>query len=141
MGSNDPKRGSGPSPEQLRYADLLDIAMKAGLAVLLVTFAAYVGGVLPPQVPFETLPQLWMLPAEEYLDASGMPMGWDWLAMLHRGDVLALTGIALLAGLSVPCLCVLVPTYAARGDWAYFWVTLALIGVLVLAASGVFGSH
>jgi hypothetical protein len=141
MDRTDRSRGSGPSPEQLRYARLLDIAMKAGLAVLVATFVVYVGGALPAQVPFEALPRLWTLPVGDYLAASGMPTGWDWMAMLHRGDVLALTGIALLAGLSVPCLCVLIPTYAARGDWAYFYVTLALVGVLVLAASGVFGSH
>ncbi|OGA23017.1 MAG: hypothetical protein A3I02_16700 [Betaproteobacteria bacterium RIFCSPLOWO2_02_FULL_67_26] len=137
---DSPARG-GISPEQLLYARILDYGMKAGLAVLIAGFAAYLGGALPVQLPFEELPRLWALPVGDYLRDSGMPMGWGWLAMLDRGDVLALTGIVLLAGVSVPCLVVLAFAYAGRGDWAYFGIALALIGVLVLAASGVFGSH
>lgn len=137
----DGSRGDGHSPEQLLYARMLDFGMKAGLAVLIASFAAYIAGALPAQVPLEALPRLWALPVDDYLRESGMPTGWDWLAMLNRGDVLALTGIALLAGVSVPCLAALVPTYAGRGDWAYLGITLALIGVLLLAASGILGAH
>ena len=141
MSGTDSSRGSGPSTEQLRYARMLDFGMRAGLAVLIASFAAYVGGALPAQVPFETLARLWILPVDDYLRESGMPTGWAWLAMLNRGDVLSLTGIALLAGVSVPCLAVLIPTYAGRRDWAFLGITVALIGVLVLAASGVLGAH
>lgn len=141
MNSDNPPNGNGPSPEQLRYARILDYGMKAGLVLLIVSFGAYVSGALPAQLPFEALPRLWALPVGDYLRESGMPTGWHWLAMLDRGDVLALTGIALLAGISVPCLILLLPVYAGRGDWAYFTITLLLVGVLVLAASGVLVSH
>jgi hypothetical protein len=141
MNGTDPGRSNGPSPEQLRYARILDYGMKAGLVLLIVSFGVYVGGVLPAQLPFESLPRLWTLPVGEYLRESGMPAGWGWLALLDRGDGLALTGIALLAGISVPCLLLLLPVYAGRRDWPYFTITLLLAGVLVLAASGVFVSH
>ena len=141
MSGADPGQSNGPSPEQLRYARILDYGMKAGLALLIATFGAYVGGVLPVQLPFESLPHLWALPVGEYLRESGMPVGWGWLALLDRGDVLALTGIALLAGISVPCLLLLLPVYAGRRDWPYFTITVLLAGVLVLAASGVLVSH
>ena len=133
--------GDGPSTEQLLYARVLDLGMKAGLAVLIAGFAVYLGGVLPVQVPFEDLPRLWALPVGEYLRESGMVAGWGWFAMLGRGDVLALTGIVLLASVSVPCLMLLVPAYAARGDRAYLIITLLLTAVLVLAASGVLVTH
>ena len=132
---------SGPSGEQLRYARVLEFGMKAGLAILAAGFAAYVAGVLPAQVPFDALPRLWGLPVGDYLRESGMPAGWAWLALLDRADALVLGGIALLAGVSVPCLVVLAPAYAQRGDRVYLAITLATVGVLALAASGVPGGH
>lgn len=127
--------------EQLRYARLLDYGMKAGLVALIAGFLAYVSGALPVQVPFEALPRLWTLPVGDYLRDSGMPAGWDWVAMLGKGDILALTGIVVLAGVSVPCLIVLALVYAGRGDRAYCAITLLLAGVLVFAASGVLSAH
>lgn len=141
MNGGDSRIGNGPSPEQLRYARILDCGMKTGLALLIVSFGAYISGALPAELPFDALPRLWALPVEDFLRESGMPTGWNWLAMLDRGDVLALAGIVLLAGVSVPCLALLVPVYAGRGDWAYFAITLALVVVLVFAASGAFVSH
>lgn len=141
MRPRDLEPGGGPAPEQLLYARILDYGMKAGLAVLVAGFAAYLGGALPAQVPLEDLPRLWALPVGNYLHESGMATGWSWVAMLGRGDLLALAGIVLLAGISVPCLLLLVPVYAEAGDRAYLVVTVLLIGVLVLAASGVFVAH
>lgn len=141
MNDRNTARADGPSPEQLRYARILDYGMRAGLTVLIAGFAVYVSGALPVQVPFEVLPRLWALPVGDFMRESGMAPGWGWLGMLARGDVLALLGIALLAGVSLPCLALLVPAYAQRGDRAYLAITLALIGVLLLAASGIFGSH
>lgn len=130
----------GVAPEQLRYARVLSVCMKAALAVLIATFAAYVAGALPVQAPFEALPRLWSLPVGQYLQEIGLEPGWGWLAS-GRGDLLALAGIALLAGISMPCLLLLVPAYARRGDRAHLAVTLALVAVLALAAAGVFVPH
>lgn len=125
------------SPEQLRYARVLDAGMKAGLLLLALGFVAYVAGVAPIQVPFEDLPRLWELEAADYLRATGMPDGWGWVRMLDRGDVLPLIGMAVLCSLTLACFLVLLPAYAARRDWAYVLIVALEIGVLVLAASGV----
>jgi hypothetical protein len=127
--------------EQLRYARILDYGMRAGLVALIAGFLAYVSGVLPVQVPFDALPRLWTLPVGDYVRESGMPVGWGWLALLGKGDVLALTGIVALAGVSVPCLVVLALAYSGRGDRAYCGITLLLAGVLVFAASGILTAH
>lgn len=139
--SGEPPRAGGPSPEQLRYARVLDLGMKFGLALLVAGFGVYLGGVLPLHVPLEALPRLWALSVGDFLRESAMPTGWDWVGLMHRGDVLALSGIALLAGISIPCLALLLPAYAKRGDRAYFAITLALVCVLLFAASGVAVSH
>jgi hypothetical protein len=129
----------GISPEQLRYARLLEYGARSGLVALIAGFAAYMGGVLPVQVPLDVLPRLWSLPAGDFVRESGIAAGWGWLQLLGKADLLALVGIVLLAGASLPCLILLVPIYVARKDWPYLGITLALIGVLALAASGLFG--
>lgn len=129
------------APEQQRYARWLDLGMRTGLALLALTFAVYVFGWLPARVPFESLPRLWTLPVEDYLREAGLAPGWTWLWNIGHGDRLALTGIALLAGISLPCLALLVPAYWKRGDRAHALIALALVGLLALAASGTINAH
>lgn len=122
--------------EQLRYARLLDLGTRIGLAVLVASFAAYAGGVLAPLVPLEQLPAMWSQPVAAYLKQSGAPVGWDWLRALGHGDVVALTGIVVLAGCSVACLLALLPLYWRRRDRAFVALCLAEAAVIALAASG-----
>ncbi len=122
--------------EQLRYAGLIDRAARIGLAVLVLSFAAYVLGMLRPRVPLERLPELWSQPVGAYLQQTHSPTGWGWLGLVQYGDVAALTGIAILAGCSFIGLLALVPLYLRRGDKAYVVLCLAEAAVVLLAASG-----
>jgi hypothetical protein len=122
--------------EQLRYATLLDWGTRAGLAVLLLSFAATVFGLVESHVPAARLPELWGLPVARFLELTGTPTGWGWLALVRRGDMAGLLGIAILAGSSVLCLLALVPLYRARGDRAFVAICLAEVAVVLLAASG-----
>lgn len=122
--------------EQLRYARWLDWGTRVGLAVLVVVFLAYGAGLTTPHVPHERLPKVWSLPVSEFLQATGSPTGWQWLAHLHRGDIANLLGIALLTGCSLLSLLVVIPVYARRGDRLYVALCAAQIVVLLLAASG-----
>lgn len=130
------------APEQLRYARWLDLGTRIGLAVLVLSFAAYAVGWPAPHVPVDRLPELWTLPVEDYLRATRLPTGWGWLSLLAHGDVMGLAGIALLAGCTLPALLALLPLYRARGDRVFVGLCLAEVAVLLLAASGVFaGGH
>lgn len=138
------EKSADQSLEQLRYATLLDWGTRIGLVLLVASFAAYVSGLLPSQVPLQRLPELWSLPVDRYLQATHMPTGWGWfaLALQGKGDVVGLLGIAVLAGCSVLCLLALVPLYRRRGDKAYVMLCLAEVAVVVLAASGLIsGGH
>jgi len=123
-------------PEQLLYARLLDWGTRLGLAVLVLTFAAYTLGLLSPHVPLERLPELWSHPVGRFLEETQSPTGWGWLALVHRGDVAGLVGIVILAGCSLVCLLALVPLYLRRGDKAFAALCLAEVAVVLLAASG-----
>lgn len=146
---NTPRNTPPPEPasatqpqEQLRYAKLLDWGTRIGLLVLVLSFAAYLAGLLPGHVPVDQLPAVWGLPVAQYLAQTHTPTGWGWLALLGHGDVLGLAGIAWLAAVSVACLLALVPVYARRGDKAFVAICLAEVLVVALAASGVLtGGH
>lgn len=126
--------------EQLRYARVLEWASRAGLAVLVLSFAAYVSGLMESHVPPQELPQLWVHPVDRFIELTGSPRGWGWIRWLHQGDIAGLLGIAVLAGGSVLCLLSLLPLYAARRDWAFVGISLAGAVVILLAASGWLGA-
>ena len=132
---NHPPQMVVQPPEQLRYARLLDWGTRLGLVVLLLSFAAYVLGLAESHVSVSRLPELWVHPVGRFLELTDSPTGWGWLALVHRGDVAGLLGIAILAGTSVLCLLALVPIYLARGERAFAAVCLAEVAVVVLAAS------
>lgn len=125
------------SIEQQRYATWLSWGARSGLAILVVTFLAYVLGWLPARIPLEQMPNVWSLSTHEYLQQTGAPTGWSWLTLIGQGDFAGLLGIAWLSGCSLLCLLAVMPIYAKRKDWVF--VTLCAIALLVqlLAASGI----
>ena len=150
MGLNESKCMNTSTPENIQlqkaeaslYALLLDWGTRVGLAVLVLGFAAYVLGFITPFVSLEQLPQLWNQPVAIYLQKTGTPTGWGWLALARKGDMLNLVGIAILAGCSIPPLLGLTALYIKRRDHAYAGICAGIVVVLVLAASGVLsGGH
>lgn len=125
--------------EQLSYAEVLHWSTVLGFIVLVVTFAAYVLGWLPTDIPLERLPQLWGLPLNEYLKATGTPTGWSWLFMMNKGDFASQLGIAILSGCSIACIIAIMPAYAKAKNITYIVICILEIAVLVLSASGIFG--
>lgn len=123
-------------PENLRYARLLDGGTRLGLLVLVLSFAAYLSGLMQAHVPVDRLPELWGHPVRQYLELTQAPTGWGWVALIARGDVAALAGIVVLSGCSLLALGGLVPIYWRRGDRIYAFLCGLEIIVIVLAASG-----
>jgi hypothetical protein len=61
---------------------------------------------------------------------------------VHKGDLLNLVGITLLAGCSLPPLLGSAWLYLKQRDWAMATICLLVVAVIVLAASGVLaGGH
>lgn len=131
------------SIEQQRYATLLSWGSRSGLAILVVTFIAYMFGLMPAHVPLEQLPQYWALPSHEYIQLTNSPVGWDWIAKIAEGDYASLLGIAWLSGASLVCLLAVIPIYARRGDRVFVALCVAALAVQLLAASGILrtGGH
>jgi len=129
------------NPEQLRFASVLHWLTVAGFITLVVTFAAYMLGWLPGHVPLDKLPQLWNLPADEFLKATATPTGWDWILQLGKGDYAALLGIAILSGCSIACIMVIIPIYAKSRNNVYVTICILEIAVLLTSAVGILSRH
>jgi hypothetical protein len=129
--------------EQLAYAQLLDIGMKLGMIILVITFALYVFGVFEPNIAFDDLPNEWEKSAEEYVADNGEVDGWAWVNELDKGDFLNFLGIAFLAGVSIFCYIRILPILLGKKDYIYAVLALVEVAVLVLAASGLLkvGGH
>jgi hypothetical protein len=128
------------SEEQIVYANLLSKGMLLGLAVLIITFLIYVSGLLPSYIPIDELPQHWGKRVHTFNQDLGLPTGWGWLKNVGKGDYLNFVGIALLSGLTIVCYAVIMPILKRKKDTAYFFIALAEVLVLVLAASGLLKS-
>lgn len=135
-----PENESIISDEQERYATWLNWGMRSGLAILAVSFCAYVLGWLPAYFPMEQLPKVWGLPTAEYLKQTGAPTGWDWLKLIGHGDFAGLIGIAWLSACSLLCLLAVIPIYARRKDWVFVLICISAVLVQLLAASGMLSS-
>jgi len=129
-----------PSKEQTAYADLLFYGCWAGLVIMLITYAVYVSGILPPHVPLERMPEYWSEPVSVYLTKAQVPIGWGWLALLGQGDFANFVGVVLLAGMSIVCYLRVLPGLLAKKDMIYFTLALIQVLVLVFAASGIVGA-
>jgi len=132
-----------PTEEQLAYAQLLDWGMKLGLMVLILTFAVYLFGLLPPYIPLDELPRLWKLNVRKFLEEAQLQSGWTWLRLINRGDYLNYLPIAFLAGLTILCYLRILPILFRKKEGIYAFLVILQVLILLLAASGILkvGGH
>jgi hypothetical protein len=129
-----------PTPEQRRYAQVLEKGMYAGLVCLFVSFTLYVSGIMQPLIPLEELSGYWSHSVHEYLEETGIEAGWGWVKMLGYGDFINFVGVAFLAGVTVPCYLAIIPLLLRGKDTVYVVLALLEVAVLVVAASGIVGA-
>ncbi len=129
-----------PSREQMQYADLLFYGCWAGLIIMILTYAAYISGLVAPHVPPEDIPRYWSQPVAHYLREAHVPTGWGWVKLLKQGDFLNFIGIVLLAGLSMICYLRLIPSLLRKKDFYMAAIAVAEVIVMLVAASGIAGS-
>lgn len=124
------------TPEQLAYADMLEIGLTIGRYFLLGTFILYVFGITVPKVPLSDLPTHWSLPSDEYSRIIGVGSGWDWIKVALYGDYMNFIGIAFFTSVTVFCYLRLLPISLRSKDYLFMAILLLEMLVLLLAASG-----
>jgi len=126
-----------PTPEQVRYAKVLEKGMYLGLVCLFVTFALYVSGIMRPYVPRDELAQHWQKNVQEYLTEAEIQAGWSWVGMLGYGDFVNYIGVVILAGATILCYLAILPLLIKKKDTIYAVLVVLEVIVLVVAASGI----
>lgn len=134
------KQSLKPSREQIIYANLLLLGMVTGIIVMMITYAIYLAGFLPPHVDMSVISANWGKGIHDYLEITHSPNGWGWTALLLKGDFLNYIGFTLLGLMTIACYLVLVRGFFRKKDWIYAVISILEILVLSLAASGIFGS-
>lgn len=124
------------SPEQKRYARVIEKGVWIGLLCLLVSFILYVSGAWKPRVPLSHLPRVWKLPVHEYLRETNAADGWGWITMVGSSDYANFIGIAVLGGVTAIAYLSVVPMFLRRRDALFAVLCLLEVAVLVCAASG-----
>jgi hypothetical protein len=130
--------------QQVLYASILEKGMLMGLVLLLITFAIYLLGILEPAVPLNKIASFWKMDVDSYLKTINeqflkmehAPTGWAWLSLLHKGDFVNFSGVAMLSGVTIICYISIVPGLFRKGDIAYAVMAIAEVVILTLAASG-----
>jgi hypothetical protein len=125
------------TPEQILYAKILELGMYIGLLILFITFALYAFGIMDPYIPMDKISGYWKLNVHEYLEHAGIKDGWAWLGMLKYGDFVNFIGIAILAGVTIICYAVIVPTLLKNNDKVYAIFAVLEVIILGAAASGI----
>ncbi len=127
-------------PEQVLYARVLEKGMLFGLCLILVTYIIYVFGIIKPYIPVEQIPNYWSMSVSEYLNKANVHPGWSWVGLLGFSDFLNFIGIALLAGITIVCFLVIIPTLWRNNDKVYAFLALLEAVILSEAASGILGT-
>src|SRR4030043_1530898 len=127
--------------EQIVYANILNIGMIIGLVIIVVTFIVYMSGILSSFIPPQEIPKYWTMASKDFIHSLGAPTGWDWLAMIGKGDYLNFIGIAFLAGLTILCYLTILPILIRKKDTPFIIIAILEVAVLALAASGILKSE
>jgi hypothetical protein len=127
---------------ELTYARWLGWCTRVALATLTASFLAYVLDAAEPLVPLDRLPALWHLPVDEFIAATGAPVGWGWVAQVGWGDYLNLLGVSMLCLVTVVCYVRAMPLMVREGQRLQAMLALTQVLVLLAAASGLLaGGH
>ena len=128
-----------PTKEQIIYANLLLMGMLAGIIIMIITYTIYLTGLLPSHVDMQLISANWGKGIHEYLEITHSPQGWEWIALLGKGDFINFSGFTLLGTLTIICYLVLVRGYYREKNWIFATISVLEILVLSLAASGILG--
>lgn len=129
------------SREQVTYAKVLEVAVKIGFVLLVLSFLLYVSGILKPLVPLDQLSRYWGLSAAEFVKATGTPTGWAWLRQASKGDLLNMIGIVVLPSVSIFGILAVMPIFSYLNDKAHVIMSALLIVVLLVSASNLLASQ
>jgi len=124
-------------PEASRiFAAIEQWGARIGFWLIIAGLGLYVSGVISPFLEIDELVRYWGLPADQFQQATGLPVGWDWLSYLHNSDMLGLLGLGLLSSAVIVAYMAIIPSLVRTKDYIYLVLVVLQVSVFVLAAGG-----
>jgi hypothetical protein len=137
MNAEHEEHGGSNSRVPGAYGRLLQWVVVIGIILLVITYALYLGGILPAAIEPAATAEHWHLDTAEYIEGTGAVGGWEWIGLLAHGDYLCFGIIALLSGATIAAMAVALVLYLRERDYWYALITGLTVAVLLAAASGV----
>jgi len=109
---------------------------RIGFWLIMIGLGVYTTGMIRPLLEIEKLIQYWGLPADQFLQATGMPVGWEWIGKLGHSDMLGLLGLVILSSAVIFAYLSIIPALVRAKDRVYLLLVVLQLGVFVLAAGG-----
>lgn len=122
---------------QRTYANTLHWIAITGFIFLVISFLIYVLAIVPPMVDPSTIPAMWHLPADEFVEQNSLATGWKWTHHVLHGDMIAMSSLFFLASGTIICFFVVSVLFIRERQWPYAVFSIIEIVVLVSAAYGV----
>lgn len=125
-------------PGQQVYARWLAWCARVSLALLVLSFFAWLSGYTGSAIPVAEISRYWAMSASQYTTAVGGSNGaWFWRGLTQRPDLVSILGVATIALVTPACLARLLLEFVRRKDRAYAAIVAAQLLVLAIAASGI----
>ncbi len=121
--------------EALLCAKVLSRGTRVALALMVLSYLAYLLGLGTPRISPAQAAANWHLPHDAFAQATGMPQGWAFLDELHHADMLAMAGLCLVPLASLLAVVALVPRCVRRREWLFGGVCVALVVLVVWTAT------
>jgi len=122
--------------DQKKYAMVLKWSTRVGLFFILLTFFIYLSGLISPVVPLDKLPRLWVKNSALLNESFGIAIGWGWVNLIFRSDIMAKAALTFLAFVPILCYLTVLPIYIKKREFAMIFIVILEISILALAASG-----
>lgn len=137
MTDTAPDRRLTVDPVQLAYARMLMWLVRIALAAIFLTFALYVGRVLPAVVDVAQVPEVWHLSARDYAAETERAVGWQWIHNLDQGPILVFASLVLFPAGSMLIVGAASFFYLRARRRTYALIAFLEFVVLAVAASGI----
>lgn len=130
------KTEASPDPINRVFATLEQAGVRTGVVLVVVGFILYTSGLLAPYLSIAELTANWGLASAAFVERTGMPTGWGWVALLGHSDILALAGLIVFSSVIVAAYVAMTVQWARQGNLKYLVLCALQLGVFALAASG-----
>ena len=121
-------------PMNQRFAATQQLTTQIGTVLVALAYVLYIFDLVAPMIPVEQVVANFGQPINDFLAATQLPSGWDWLAWLEFSDMQTMLGLLILSSVTVMAYISILPILIKEKNWPYLGLVVVQMGVFVVAA-------